>query len=496
MDTHQTIDSSQPLRSWLAWAGLLVALYLAVGFVGWGRSLIGTEIWALYYAGQPFNQLMQAIRNDLVHPPLIYMVERAWLHLFGQTDNAAKALALVINLPTLVLFTWLATLVTRRWRLASFLFCGTYLTVGSTPNQMRMYGLGLLWTVAAILLWDWWRKEPRASRLIAWTVVMMLLVYTHFFGLVLLAAFWIVNWLYGARRWAFTAATALTGLVYLPWLLYVLPVYVADGLATKVAWVNKPHRALAALPSFYLGYLNVPGLRFAQIAAAAVVHLALFWLAWRTVRRLWPPRRDSENQARWFWTAALLAGVPIVLLFGFSVVVTPVFHPRFVLGALPGYWLLVVLLGEFGGRAGRVMLYGIVLPWVLVSIGVALGQSLVPTPVRQGTLLLARELRPTDLILCSGVGNQMYWEWTRRLGRSGRIEVLRPGPTDWRLSVLPQTDLDGLDLGGVGRVWFFYSAEKAVAPVKEFLAAQGFVLETPRGAETPFLLTFAKTGPP
>ena len=74
MDTHQTIDSSQPLRSWLAWAGLLVALYLAVGFVGWGRSLIGTEIWALYYAGQPFNELMQAIRNDLVHPPLIYMV--------------------------------------------------------------------------------------------------------------------------------------------------------------------------------------------------------------------------------------------------------------------------------------------------------------------------------------------------------------------------------------------------------------------------------------
>ena len=102
---------------------------------------------------------MEAIRQDLAHPPLIYLLERGWLHLFGQTDNAAKALPLVINIPTIVLFTLLASRVTQRWRLAGFLFCGVYLRVGGVTTLVRMYGLGVLWSVAAILLWEAWRKN-------------------------------------------------------------------------------------------------------------------------------------------------------------------------------------------------------------------------------------------------------------------------------------------------------------------------------------------------
>ena len=498
MDTRPSAFAPPPYRHWLSWAGLLLILYLAVGLIGFRRALITTEIWALYYAGQPWTELWQAIRYDMVHPPLIYLLERAWMHLFGQTDSVVKALALVINIPTLVLFPWLASRVTRHWRLASFLFAGTYLSVGSTPNQMRMYGLGLLLAVTAMLLWEWWRKEPGAGKLVAWAFVMLLLVYTHFFGLLLLAAFFAVNWLFGPRRWQFTGATVVVGFAYLPWLAYVLPVYLRDGLQTKIPWVNVfPHRALAQLPSAFLGYLYGPELRVIVWIAALLVHLALFLLAWRTVRKFWPPSRELKESARWFWTAALLTGVPILLLYGFAVVVTPVFNARFVLGILPAYWLLVVLLGEFGGRAGRAMLYAVVLPWVLASVGVTMAQSLQPSPARQATTFLNREYRDADLILCDGLdcGNHIYWEWTRRLGRTGRIEVLRFGSTAWRLSVLPQKNLGQLDLSQVGRVWFLQSDRKAADTVPGFLAARGFAPAETLAEDIPGLQAFVRASP-
>ena len=499
---------SPPPRIWLAWACLLLAIYLAVAVAASGRTMIGDEIWALLYAGRPFNEQLEAIRLDLVHPPLIYLIERGWLHTFGHSDSTAKALALVINIPTLVLFTWLASHVTGHWRLTSWLFSSMYLYVGSVPNLVRMYGLALLWTVVAILLWEQWRGRPRARTLILWLIVMALLVYTHYIGLLLLVAFVAVNWWYGPRRWVFTAAAVFPGFAFLPWFLYVLPVYLKRGLQPNVAWVDQAsHRAAAKLPYFFLsnvpagwnpfaatGWVQKAELQSYLIVVAGVIHLVLFGLAWRTIRQLWPPLREGDRAAQWFWTAALLFGMPVLLLYGFSVAITPTFHARFLIGVLPGYWLLMALLAQFGGRAGRAMLYGVVFPWVLVSVCVGLVQNLAPSPVREGTLLVSREIRETDLILCSGepvVGAQVYWEWTRRLAQPGRIEILSSRAI-WWASILPQKDLKELNLYGVDRVWFFYSNPKAADQMSNFLAAHGFALEKPLKTRTPFLLAFAK----
>jgi hypothetical protein len=213
------------------------------------------------------------------------------------------------------------------------------------------------------------------------------------------------------------------------------------------------------------------------------------------MRRLWPPQRGDETTVRWFWTAVLLAGLPILSLYLFSVAVRPAFHARFVFGALPAYWLLVVLLGQFGGRAGRVLLCGIVVPWVLVSSGFALAEQLEPTSARLGTLHLARQLRANDLILCENLslGNALYWEWTGRLGRSPvRMEVLRPVVDVGRLSIAPLTDLGNLDLNGVDRVWFFFHDKKETTSVVDSLVARGFLLKKPTPEIQSFLLTFTK----
>jgi hypothetical protein len=115
-------------------------------------------------------------------------------------------------------------------------------------------------------------------------------------------------------------------------------------------------------------------------------------------------------------------------------------------------------------------------------------QSWRPSPARQATSILIREYREGELILCGGgVGNQVYWEWTRRLGRSGRIQILRPGAPpqpltpqqqrgremDELLSALPWGDLEELELAGLDRVWLLASG-KEMTFVVDFLRKSGF----------------------
>jgi hypothetical protein len=167
-----------------------------------------------------------------------------------------------------------------------------------------------------------------------------------------------------------------------------------------------------------------------------------------------------DGQTRWLWIAALLVGVPILLLLLFSVSYMPALAPRFALGILPAYWLLLVMLGELG-RLGRGVLLGIVVPWVVLSSGKSVIDHVSATPLRQHTALAATKADAADLILCDAdVANAVYWELARRHGNRGRIEFLRvkspeeesqivrhrAREQDERLTVLPLRDLPQIDL--------------------------------------------------
>jgi hypothetical protein len=501
MNTSPSSDSSY--RFWSPWAALLVVLYVLVGVLGWHRTLIGNEVWALYYTGRPLGEQIQAIRSDLVHPPLIYLVERAWLAVFGHTDRAAKALALLINIPTIVLFTWFASKVTRYWKLAAFLFTSIYLEVGSSPTQIRMYGLGLLLTVIGMVFWEKWRERPTMLWLAAWTLTMVLLVYTHLFGALIVMAFVIVDWIYGPRRVAFTAAAVLVSLAMVPWVIYVLPVLHTRGLEPNVAWVSRsPLRGVAELPLIFMGTPPLPVPRTYLALAGIALNLLLFVLAWRAFPRLWPPRSNTPPAERWFWMALVLAGLPILILFLFSLAITPAFHPRFILGVLPSYWLLLVLLGELGGRVPRAVLYAIFIPWVLISAGGNLVQQRKPSTVRQAAFILFQDALPDDLILCNGAGNgnTLDWEWKHWLRRTTPLEIVAVPSVGDEFTGPPKIRLEALDLNAVNRVWVFYDKadQSAISPTQlsDFLAANRFSLARQSPADKPFVFLYVKIPSP
>ena len=478
----QETTGEHPTREWLVWSGGLLAAYLLATWANWGRTLIETEIWALYFAGRPWGEQLAAIRGDLVHPPLMYFIERGWIVAFGGSDSAVKSLPLVINVPTFFLFPLLAKKVTGHWRLASFLFLAVYLRAGSVPQLVRMYGLALLLVVGCLLLWEKWQREPHTGTLAAWAVCAALLLYTHLFGALVLAAFVLANCMAGPRKLAFTAAAGVAGAAFLPWLLYVLPVYRSRGLEENVWWVNKSIRFEVA--DFFYGLMGgvypvAPQARIWLTLGVVLVHAALLVLALYAVKRVGLPRRVAGQTNQWFWTSVVLTAFPFLLALGFSVTVVPSLHWRFLLGVFPTYWLLVTLIGQESGRAGRILLYGILLPWTLVMTGTSYVMREQPSGIRQAARMLADEPQPADRILCETQCAAFYWEWTRWLGRSGRIErtTETQSATTW-LQIVPKASLRVESFAGVARVWMLSEKLSGTTPsVRDVLRQNGFLRE-------------------
>jgi hypothetical protein len=471
------------------WAALLAAIYLAAAAAGWQRTLIEDEIWGLYQTERPLLRMLAHVAGDLVHPPLWYVIEKIWLGLVGRTDAAAKTLAMLVNVPTLFLFTALAARVTPHWRLAALLFAGLYFRIGAPPHLARMYGLLLLLAVAAMLLWERWRERPTRGRLLAWAAVMFCAVHTHYLGVLLLLGFVVANWRQGPQPRQFLYAACVVLLLLVPWIGVSLPVYFERGLGPNLAWVEPDAlRTLRQLPFYFMSYIPSGGDPYlearrwlageywvAMMVAAGAIHLLLVVFARRRLRELWPPAQEDAPR-RWFWLATLLVLVPVALMYGFSVAVHPAMDARFLLGVLPAYWLAVVLLGERGGRAGRVLLHAVVLPWVLASAIVTLPDAR-PSPARTGAERAAAEWRPGDLLLADcRAGVQVWWEWTRRLGRAERLEVAGCEHRRWWVPELVARAPVEINLAGVERVWFLYAEEGERQRVAEVLAARGFAL--------------------
>jgi hypothetical protein len=492
------------------WIAGLVGIFLLVSAAGWRHSLIYDEIWYLLNAALPFDQQMATLRLDMFHPPLMYLLTRGWLELFGHSDTAAKALVLVLNTATIALFTLFASMVVTRWRLCSFLFCTAYLQIGGVPNLVRGYSLGILLTIVALFSWDLWRRDGRPVFLAGWVAAMLALVYTHYVGLLFLGPFVVANWLYGRRRWLFFGLACAVALAFVPWVLYVLPIYRTSRLDQHLGWVDQsPWVVLGSLPFHFLTYfpagwnpLGDNGWPAAALgkyllgAAALAVHATLVALAGRRLLAAWPVRTSDAGAGPWSpWLWLLFAAFPILVLFGLSVIVYPAFNARFVVFVLPVYWLLFVTLVEFGGRAAQWLAYAVVVPWVLVSVAVPLARTVGQSGLRDSVGLVNRIMTPGDLILTERVtGPQVYWWWTRGFHRRERMVIVSGIHDQFVAAELPVQPLEEINLAEVNRVWFFATAFNPLgaADIRNRLTHDGFECVPEPTSGKPFLTVFER----
>jgi mannosyltransferase len=206
-----------------------------------GQSLWYDEAFSVYLARMDLAEITARTAAD-IQPPLYYYLLHGWIQLFGDSEFSVRSLSALFGILTVPLAYFLADQLFRS-RLAGLLAA---LLLAVSPlhvwygQETRMYTLlTFLGILSSYFLLLSMRASGRGRR-IAWWVAYALIsiaaVYTHYFAFFLLAfqaIFLLVSWWSaGFRPYHLVLGGLISGLAillaYLPWLPHVLVRYQAD----------------------------------------------------------------------------------------------------------------------------------------------------------------------------------------------------------------------------------------------------------------------------
>jgi mannosyltransferase len=300
-------------------------------------------------------------------PPLYYMLVWAWTKIFGAGPLGFRSLSALIGTLTIPVMYMAGRRVSPRVGVWAAALAVVNPAMYYYSQEARAYGLLILFSAAAFVLWQRALQTPDRRSLSLWAGMSSLAVLTHYFAAFLFVpeAFILARRL-GWRRVRIPIGTvALVGVALLPLALAER----ADGKASWIEAESLTSRLAEAVKQFAVGLyapLEIPGgVLVVLLAAGAVV---LLW------------RRGEPRELRIERDVAIVAisaiGLPLVLAVTHLV---DVFDGRNVIAT----WvpLAVLVAGGVGvARAGRA---GPLLGVGLCAISLAVIVAINVTPVYQ-----------------------------------------------------------------------------------------------------------------
>ena len=275
-------------------------------------------------------------------PPLYYLLLHAWIELAGTGEPATRSLSLLFAALAVPTAWWAAAAVGgRRAGAVAAAIVAVCPFFAHYAQEARMYTLVAVLSLAATAAFV--RRRP-----IGLVVALTLLLYTHTWGVFLVAALAVV----ALARWRDRDAAIAFGavaLLYLPW----APSLVAQALHTGAPWSVRPS-------PLYL---------FAALALGAIA-----------LRR-----RDVLLQA-------LAAGVALAWL---ATQVEPAWSPRY-LAVLFGPALIALAC-----LAARRSSWAIAAPLAVVTAMLVAGPPIAKSNARAVAASVAQSVRPGDLVVCT-----------------------------------------------------------------------------------------------
>lgn len=290
----------------LATPSSLVLFALIVGlFIGarlWGLTASCfwfDEIFSVHAARHEWSRLPGFLAADIIHPPLFYALLKVWISIGGESLVWLRLFPALSSIAVIIPFFLLCRelrLGATEIKLALLLMAVNGYLI-KYAQEVRMYSLLLLFTVCSLWLFTRFFNAMTDSRkqLLALFVFNLLLVYTHYYGWLVITAEVALLLLWGRDKLAdFLIAVAVLLLCFSPWVyLVILAAEPGKGLAQNIGWVTRPGLA-DAIQFFTL--LNDP-FYFRQssnellysplslLAGIMLFGLPLLTLVWQLVRQ-------------------------------------------------------------------------------------------------------------------------------------------------------------------------------------------------------------------
>jgi len=367
------------------------------------QSLWYDEGFSVYLARMSLGEITARTASD-IHPPFYYYLLHFWVKPCGSTEFSLRYLSAVFGVLTVPLM-WAVgrrLLGATAGALAAALVCLSPLFLWYS-QEARMYTLVtflcLLSTYLLLRIMD--RRERRAIQWVAYVLINVVAVYTHFYAFFVLAfqfLFWLCWWALSSRgRARKRRSTLVEGLLcqaavvvaYLPWSGFVLRRYGADVsywqgtlrigevLRKTLITFSTGHSVLEILAQpIAIGYL-------------LILIFALAILALQAVRRQRPEGDPGGGSLplmeRRPWLTLLGLALYLILPCLLLVVISyqrAKFHPRYLMLSSPAFFLLIAgglaALFELAGRsAGQRRSVALGVGYVLVCyVGVTSGYAI------------------------------------------------------------------------------------------------------------------------
>jgi uncharacterized membrane protein len=205
------------------------------------------EIFSVHAARHGWPGLIKFAAADIIHPPLFYALLKIWIAIGGESILWLRLLPVLFSVAT-ILPLWLLCRELRlepaETNLALLLMAVSAFQL-KYAQVLRMYTLLLFLSVSSIwLLLRFLRiQEPSRKTVWALTAVNLFLVYTHYYGWVLVALECLIV-LFCQRRKFIPIASGTAGcvLAYVPWIYEVaVSREPGGGLAQNIGWIDRPH---------------------------------------------------------------------------------------------------------------------------------------------------------------------------------------------------------------------------------------------------------------
>jgi hypothetical protein len=513
--------SSRVIRPSSVLLAALVGLYVAARL--WrltAACLWFDELFTVHAARHTWGGLWHFVAADLIHPPLFYALLKVWTAAGGESLYWLRLLPVVASVAALVPLLLLA----RELKLGAaatnvaLLVAAVNGYLVKYAQEVRMYGLLLLLTLTS--LWLFARLLHRAGRarglLAALFLVNLLLVYTHYYGWLVVACEAAFLALRG-RRWlgAFMLTTAGLCVGYVPWVVACAGAAGAGGgLAQNIGWIGRPGPGdlveLFALfnQPFYFRQSSADPLfaRFGALLGLLLVGLPVGALLLGRLRRE-GEAGAAEDEAVWFLLTFTL--LPVALAFAASYVLPQsVWGTRHLVVAAGPYALLAgAALGRLRPawwRAGALLL---VCCWAALTGALALARR-PPAHVWcawEGLAASAArdEARAADVYAFEDLVAYHLWFALEREGRFRVVSVKgAPGVAEDPAYFLPR-DFQGVGVAGADalngeRFWAAFrdaNWDESRQPLKLILE-RGYraerVYESAAQGQRAFLVLFAR----
>lgn len=329
---------------------------LGLRLIGIGELQVwGDGAYSVYLATLDLPSLLAHTAVDS-HPPLYYLLLQRWLAIAGWTEISVRYLSVCAGVLAVALtFTLGRRLFNARVGLAAALWVAVSPFAVSFSRLPRMYAQMLCLSLLLMLLVEH-AGRGKGERWLnpAIGVTAALLLYTHYYGLLPVAAATLYLLLTPGRKPSSLAAriarlwpVLAAGVAILPWLVFALGPSLAHTARTIA---NQP--APVGLPAFWL--ITWVGLHAGQLmpvklALGATVAFGVFMVAGTIAALVRPPGEHSvATRARaapggWRFLAIWLL-VPLVLASLVFVFFPQFGRIRFLLWLLPVYCILVAAL--------------------------------------------------------------------------------------------------------------------------------------------------------